>query len=306
MESCLVLLSTYNGEKYLAEQLDSIIQQVVDCNIYIYIRDDGSTDGTRRILNEYRRRYPDCISIEYGENIGVHKSFLYMVKNSEPADFYAFCDQDDVWKKDKLKKAIDKIRLDKGIPVLCYSGYSVVDSNLNLMKDEYSDESCSVKSAVQILCHNKIPGCTEVFNKELMCILKEIDLATVRMHDSYVCAVAYAYGKVVGINESLILYRQHTGNALGYNKSRKLNKRIVDKIRLLVYGEEYSTAITAKKILEYNEGALDTVAKKDLQMLSQYNNRILQKMKLLFNKDTSSLHRMSNLSIKFRILFNRL
>lgn len=307
METCLVLLSTYNGEKYLKEQLESIISQDVDCFVKIYIRDDGSNDKTWSIIKEYEERYPTQIISESGENLGIHRSFLYMIKNSVSADYYAFCDQDDVWKIDKLKKTIEVIRReDKKVPVLVYSGYLVVDDKLKLIKYEFPDTNESTKSIIQILCHNKIPGCTEVFNSSLIKILQCIEIDALRMHDSYVCAVAYIYGKVFAIDEGLILYRQHNGNALGYNKTRKFSKRVKDKIKLLIKGETYSTAEIAQSILLYNTKIIDIKKINELKMLAQYNSKLLQKVRLFLDTDTSSNHRMSTLSIKFRIIFNRL
>ena len=102
-------MSTYNGERYLREQIDSILQQI-DVEIELIIRDDGSNDGTVQIIEEYASKYP-CISYYCGDNVGVGKSFMELLKNAPTADYYAFSDQDDVWLKDKLIRAVKAITI---------------------------------------------------------------------------------------------------------------------------------------------------------------------------------------------------
>lgn len=102
-----VLLSTYNGEKYLEEQLNSLIKQE-DVELRILVRDDGSKDRTHEILDKWQKR--GHINWYEGKNKGAAQSFMDLIYNAPEADYYAFCDQDDVWLPEKLKVAIDKIR----------------------------------------------------------------------------------------------------------------------------------------------------------------------------------------------------
>ena len=103
-----VVMSTYNGEKYISEQIDSILKQ--NCvRVKLYIRDDGSKDNTRQMIEEYAKRY-DNIYYEFGENVGFSKSFLYALKNAPDAQYYAFSDQDDVWSEDKIITTIALIQ----------------------------------------------------------------------------------------------------------------------------------------------------------------------------------------------------
>ena len=108
MEKVCVLMSTYNGEKYLKEQLDSILNQnsiIVD----ILIRDDGSTDKTLNILDEYNKKYNN-IRYYTGENLKSAKSFLDLLFTAGEYDYYSFSDQDDVWDRDKLLVAVSKLK----------------------------------------------------------------------------------------------------------------------------------------------------------------------------------------------------
>ena len=100
----VILISTYNGEKYLAEQLDSLLNQTYQ-NIKIFIRDDGSKDKTIDIIKEYQKK-SEKIFLTEGKNIGFINSFFELLKLSNNADYYAYCDQDDVWMEDKIERAV--------------------------------------------------------------------------------------------------------------------------------------------------------------------------------------------------------
>ena len=125
MKKVLVLMSTYNGEKYLGQQIESILaQEKVD--VHLMIRDDGSTDNTRNVLKRYENN--DRITIKYGKNTGVGVSFLKLLYVNMDADYYAFSDQDDVWKKDKLIAGIRKLEEING-PALYASNQTVTDKD---------------------------------------------------------------------------------------------------------------------------------------------------------------------------------
>lgn len=128
MRKVNVLLSTYNGNEYLKEQLESVLAQSYK-DIEIFIRDDGTKDETCDILREYESRWN--VHIEYGENIGFIESFLWLVRNCKKADYYAFCDQDDIWKKYKLERSITILESKKNeIPLLYFSNYEYINNDL--------------------------------------------------------------------------------------------------------------------------------------------------------------------------------
>ena len=119
METVQVLMSTYNGEKYIREQLNSIINQTYP-SIKILVRDDGSSDGTIEILEEYAAKY-DNMAYYAGKNLGVIQSFLQLLKDSDDSSaYYAFSDQDDVWLPEKIEKAVEMIENNKEVeqPIL--------------------------------------------------------------------------------------------------------------------------------------------------------------------------------------------
>lgn len=181
MRNILVLMSTYNGEKYLKEQIDSILAQK-NVEVTIRVRDDGSTDGTIRILEEYQK----CGKLNWysSTNMGPAKSFLDLVYNAPlKYDYYAFCDQDDYWKEDKLYKAIERLEHFDDKPALYHCELEIVDENLEHIK---MTRNCNkTKFIDQTLMVFYIPGCTMVFNNCLMRKIQErkpeFDLIT--MHD---------------------------------------------------------------------------------------------------------------------------
>ena len=99
-----ILMSTYNGEKYLKEQIESLLAQTYG-NIEIYIRDDGSKDNTIKIIKNYKEKYNNIV-LKEGKNIGFINSFFELLNLCNDADYYAYCDQDDVWMNDKIERAV--------------------------------------------------------------------------------------------------------------------------------------------------------------------------------------------------------
>lgn len=214
----VILMSTYNGEKFIREQLNSLLQQTVD--VSIEIRDDGSCDGTWDILCEYAEKNGE-IHISKGENLGYAKSFWTIMQNAPKADFYAFCDQDDVWDKDKLEiaqKALEKENRD--IPLLYFSDVRVTDEKLNIIKNGMIEEM--PVDYAHSLIKNIAPGCTFVFNNKALEFLKHYDIGKypIDIHDWTAYRIIACLGKVVFDKTSHISYRQHGKNALGANKNR--------------------------------------------------------------------------------------
>ena len=165
MDKVAILMSTYNGAKYLREQIDSILFQK-GVEVTLYIRDDGSSDGTIDIVKEYAQKYQNIIWT-MGKNVGVGNSFMQLIYDCpDDYDYYAFSDQDDIWLEDKLKVAIDSIK-QRDTPALYASNQMLVDENgtqISLRYPNDYDMQNSVEAQFQI---NRISGCTFVFNKVL-------------------------------------------------------------------------------------------------------------------------------------------
>jgi len=212
-----ILLSTYNGERYLKEQLNSLLAQDYP-NIDILIRDDGSKDNTLTLLEKYSNRYPNIIVVP-GENLGVIQSFFELLRiSSSEAKYIAFCDQDDIWEKGKISRAVEFLeQYSAEIPLLYCSQVTLVDENLSIIgQSEIPRRGPSFRNA---LVQNIATGCTIVINNaSRKLLLKEIPKSAL-MHDWWMYLVVSGFGKVIYDAEPKILYRQHASNLVGYKKN---------------------------------------------------------------------------------------
>lgn len=241
-----ILMSTYNGEKYIGEQLDSIISQKgVDKTLLI--RDDGSFDQTVEIIKDYQKRYP-WISYYQGENIGVKYSFFDLIMKADKcADFISFSDQDDVWYPDKLRHAVRCLKsfsAGEETPLLYCSSQTIVDEELEPISVTVSRDVYA-PSFGNALVQNICTGCTAVINRSLLLLIrnnmpKHVD--SIIMHDWWLYLSASCFGKVFFDRSSYLLYRQHSKNAFGAitNRRRLLKYRLQQLIR--PRGEIYSQA----------------------------------------------------------------
>lgn len=236
-----VLLSTYNGEKFLKELLDSVLAQDYP-NIHIFIRDDGSSDGTSDILYSYND-LPN-IKIISRENIGAIKSFFELLKMVDnDTDYIAFCDQDDVWRKEKISRAVFDLekKVPGQIPGMYFSRYAIVDEKLRILG--YSQVPKRAPSFENALVQNIATGCTVVINKQARLRIIKKYPREVRMHDWWIYQVVSALGIVIYDPVPSVLYRQHSSNIVGAKASsigRWMNrlKRFAKRGRLPLVTEQ--------------------------------------------------------------------
>lgn len=219
-----VLLAVYNGEKYLKAQIDSLLNQTVK-DIKIIIRDDGSTDNSPFIINEYCEKYPQIVSKLSGEATGSAKcNFAELLYNCDD-DYIMFCDQDDVWLPQKIEKTLDAMKSAEGanreIPVLVHSDLKVVDQDLNVISNSFFKFQRLNQDSItlpKLLVQNYVTGCTVMINRALKQRCGKIPNECV-MHDWWLALTAQLFGKIVCISEPLMLYRQHSGNQVGAKAS---------------------------------------------------------------------------------------
>ena len=224
MKTVSVLLSTYNGAKYLREQIDSLLKQE-GVNVKIFVRDDGSKDDTVKILEEYESRGE--ITLEKGKNVGFSQSFSWLINNAPQADYYACCDQDDVWLPTKILDGVNALENENNHeqPLVYFTSLNVVDENLNLItKDShihYNNNSPTlfIDNVLMPQCN----GCTFVFNQKLKDLYSTIPSHNIFTHDYTLMTLTSAFGKVIFSNNSKILYRQHASNAYGFYKGSLRN-----------------------------------------------------------------------------------
>lgn len=208
-----ILLSTYNGAAYLKPLLDSVLQQDYP-DLKILIRDDGSSDDTVKILQSYAATY-DRIQVILGENLGFVQSFLQLVTlASATTDYFAFCDQDDVWLPDKISRSVQAVRsYSQATPILYGSRATIVDAVLNPLG--YIQIPVKQLSFQNALVECSLIGCTSLFNQATRQLLLRQLPQFAYSHDWWVYLVAAAFGEVVYDRESRILYRQHDKNLFG-------------------------------------------------------------------------------------------
>jgi len=203
-----ILLSAFNGEAYLRAQLDSLLGQNWP-NLAVEIRDDGSADGTAALLREYAA--DPRVTVTEGENLGFIRSFFTLLKNSAPAEYYAFCDQDDVWLPDKLRRCVEALSaVDAQTPAMCFTGYELCDGELHILSRAAQPWNLSFANAL-VDCAPL--GCAAVFNRaardQIVAAVPEHSCG----HDWWLYMVCAALGRVIPLPEPGLLYRRHGENA---------------------------------------------------------------------------------------------
>lgn len=225
MRTVEILLATYNGEKYLSKQLDSIMNQTFK-DFEIIVRDDGSRDNTLQILDNYCKKYSNIRLIK--DNItcgGAAKNFAILLENSK-AEYVMFCDQDDIWIDNKIEKTINRMKEEErkrpGVGLLIHSDLKLInDNDIVIGNSFFKCEGIDYRrnSIENLFLINPVTGCTVMVNRTLLSGLLEIPYERV-MHDHWLAIYASLFGEIITINEPLVLYRQHDSNVVGaYNYS---------------------------------------------------------------------------------------
>ncbi len=243
-----ILLPTFNGEKYLSEQLDSLLEQSYK-NLVVVIRDDGSNDSTLDIIHSYLDRFPDKFHwIENkGSKLGAGGSFSFLMqyvlehKRELELDkaYMMFCDQDDIWAETKVELEMQCMQTaeadNENIPVLIHSDLKVVSGSRGLIADSfmrYQGLEAARNRFGQILLCNIVTGCTALVNESLVARSLPVPPQAI-MHDWWLALVASAFGKMVLVKQPLVEYRQHESNTIGaieYKAKQRTFLQLLQKI----------------------------------------------------------------------------
>ena len=298
-KSIQILLSTYNGEKYLREQLNSFLSLDNIDDIKVLIRDDGSKDGTLEILHEYREKHG--FEIIEGSNIGLNASMYELIKNRDRnCDYFSFSDQDDVWLADKVSRGVITLsKANQNSPRMYAACSNLTDVNLNIEGNLMIPKR--QLTFFNAIVENVCAGHTQIINKPLMNILADKYSPDIVVFDHWVYLLASTVGEVVFDSKCTTLYRQHGNNVIGYKTS------FFAKIK------QKATAVknnicqkTTRQLIAFSSCCDDVLTAKQKKEI----NNFLNKQKNFFTRltyfFTSKLYRqikMDTLIVRFLYLF---
>lgn len=230
-----VLLATYNGERFLREQIDSILLQDYK-NLCILARDDGSSDNTTTILNEYERGFPNRFRvISTDAPTGSAKDNFLKLMTASSAGYICFSDQDDVWMSNKVSRsmqAMARLEAHRGAaaPLLVFTDLRVVDDRLKTLHESFwthaGIEPSRLRKLATVLVQNPVTGCTALINRPLLNLALHMPEEAV-MHDSWIALLASACGSSEALRERTVLYRQHDRNVVGVEAHRRSPRELM-------------------------------------------------------------------------------
>ena len=224
MDKIEVLMAVYNGSAYIREQIDSILNQTYE-NWHLTISDDGSTDGTDLIADEYAAKYPEQITRVYsGVRFGNAQDHFMWLSENCTSRYMLYSDQEDVFNPEKMSRLMDAMQnaerqWGRDLPILVFSDQTVVDEKLNVI--EPSLMRCQKQAFDSfdyhaLLIQNVVTGGAMMVNRPLCSLAVQCrSRERIIMHDWWMAATAARFGKIIYLDEPLSLYRQHGGNSVG-------------------------------------------------------------------------------------------
>ena len=308
----LVMLSTYNSQDYLNQQLDTILNQE-DVHTRLFIRDDGSSDNTVDILQSYIEKYPNRIKYVVGENVGPSVSMYKLVNCVEnyydisEFSYFSFADHDDYWLPNKLIKAVEKLNsLSKTSVNLYFSNLYVTDSNLNVKFKAYENGAIN-PTKKSVFVNSSSSGNTFVFNLFAFLNYKNTPYNNRFYGDVWFYIRCIFLGNVVYDNNSYIYFRRTGKNASGSRKKGiSLFLKRLSKLPKIIFGKEQMKFEMAIELLNLYGDFIDGESEDLLKLISNYKNSLRDRMKLFFSRDLRSTNTMNNFLFRIRIIFGRI
>ncbi|WP_090817162.1 glycosyltransferase [Oribacterium sp. KHPX15] len=313
MEKVVILMSTYNGDRYLENQIESLLAQE-GLEVCILARDDGSSDNTLEILDRYKKEYSEeevinknCnTSFDYyvGQNLGPAGSFLDLMKQAPEAEYYALCDQDDTWLPDKLKIAVEAIKQREGkeeTPILYYGMPRFADNDGNLLKGSKGIYEKSLDFPSCLIKSNST-GCTMVFNRTLLELInrKSPNLNTITMHDEWLHKVCLAVGGILIYDEDVhILYRQHGSNTIGGQLSMR---KVLKRYWKTLMEPDCIRSKCVKSVVDCYGNEMSPQNIKMAEKVASYKNSFRKRIELLLDKDIKMEYPKRNIMFKLAVL----
>lgn len=238
-----IIMAIYNGQEYIREQLESLKDQTYT-EWRLVIRDDRSSDKTAEIVKKFSDEVEQEVIFKVNEKPSgsAKNNFALLINDAKESDYVMFCDQDDIWKKDKIEITFNKMkqaeeRYGRDFPLLVHGDVEVIDENGNINADSMFEMShINADSKLpQILIQNHVTGCTMMCNKKLIAGISEYASSEyIIMHDYLAALYASVFGKIEVIKKPLLSYRQHSGNSVG----AKNNNNAVYLLKRLANGRK--------------------------------------------------------------------
>lgn len=300
MPDVAVLMSVFNGERFIDAQIESILAQR-DVNVHLLIRDDGSTDGTAGKLIEWQKRSLGRITVTSGPNLGAPHSFMTVAHECRvAAPYYAFSDADDVWLPNKLRSSIDALQfIEVGRPAAYVSAMTLVDEDLS-----YKGRTAFLPPLVfeNALVQARLPGAGTTLNRALFDLLRSYRPRNIVMHDAWVYLLVTAFGAIIYDDTPCLLYRQHGRNiSISAASALARFRRRLSAIR--TKGD--LSRLQAAEFLEEFGGKL-TDRKRDVAArFASHNISFLSRMKFVFDPPVTFNTKRSKLLYMARVALGR-
>lgn len=279
-----ILLSTFNGELYLSQQMDSLIQQTYQ-DFTIWVRDDGSTDSTKEIIEKYKTQHPgkfNLIEWESYQNIGFAASFIRLLEVAE-GELYFFCDQDDVWHSTKLENYYEYYQSykNKNKPILILSDINII-SKKAIISNFYKSLGINSSNEISNQFSFLMSGCIYCLNGSLKTRVINSEIVYKYGHDVKTFFIALLDGEIGFIQKSTLNYRIHDNNACGYKRRQGLIISLKDFVKFFINASEYRKIILKPYFTLHRSLSLN------------YSNNLLRKKELYSEveiHDLSYFHR---------------
>ena len=301
MKKITVVMSAYNGSKYVEAQLDSIFQQV-GVKVLCYVRDDGSTDDTLQVLKKYASTSGDLIICE-GENVGWERSFLLALKDAPQADYYAFADQDDIWFEDKLISGIKMLEKEgsKNKPCMYHCNKISVTEDLKPLAHQVRRTPRPLNRQ-NALIQEYAQGCSIIMNENARQLVTKYIPREKIAHDYWCGLLCYLFGEVIYDNKPHFYHISHGNNASGEGHIIGSWK---GRLKKFFAGETvYYTPFS-----DLEKGYADMLSKTDKKFilkLKYYKKSLKAKLVLFFSPKFVRDSILGTCSLKMAILLNKL
>jgi len=282
MKKVAIVLSVYNGYRFLSVQLDSLLSQTYS-EMTICIRDDGSSDRTQDVINTYRDNFPDKVNLIEDElgHVGIHGSFRTLLERCN-ADYYLFCDQDDIWDKNKVDSLLNELdalenKYSANLPCLVCSDYRIInESNELILPSSFREYGLKHKEVVAGLFQGFLPGCAMIFNKPARNLFLKYD--GLGLHDKQLLILTFIFGQIGLCYVPSMSYRLHSHNTAGLRRNVLKSILLKDLVKFILNRREYRR-IVLREYLEMHAQLSRQICASILHAKELFSSTEIEEMK---------------------------